>query len=501
MIDVLSRRRKNNPLIVGEAGVGKTALVEGLALRIAAGEVPERLRDAEVFALDMGSLQAGASVQGEFQRRLKSVLDEVKASPKPIVLSWTKRTRSSAPVAPKVGGDAANLLKPALARGELRTIAATAWVEYKRYFEKDAALERRFQLIKVEEPSIDQAIGMLRGLAPHFEQAHGVVVRDEAVRAAVVLSSRYLTGRQLPDKAVDLLDTAAARVTLSRAMPPAFEDAQAALRRLEREREALGREAARGHASDEAARGKVRIACDKARARVEGLARDFKSSARARCSRRGGPRRASRGRLGRGARRAPRDPPGAAPGARRRGRGSHRLRHLRLDGNSGRTDGEERRAGRARPGAGSQAPRKGAGRSARRNQPDLRAARSGLKSPESPLGVFLLVGPSGVGKTETALALAELLFGGERFLIKIDMGEFGEKHTVSRLIGSPPGYVGYGEGGKLTEAVRQRPYSVVLLDEVEKAHPDVMNIFYGAFEKGVLTTERGAPSTSRTRSW
>ena len=447
VIDVLSRRRKNNPLIVGEAGVGKTALVEGLALRIAAGDVPERLRDVQVFALDMGSLQAGAGVQGEFQRRLKNLLDEVKASPRPVVLFVDEAHTLIGAGGAQGGGDAANLLKPALARGELRTIAATTWSEYKKYFEKDAALERRFQLVKVEEPTIDQAIAMLRGLAGHFEEAHGVIVRDEAVRAAVTLSSRYLTGRQLPDKAIDLLDTAAARVTLSRALPPALEDAQAELAKRERQRQAVDREASRGHETNDAVRASAQAGCVEAKVRVEDLARDFNGQlalvARLEAARNGQSREDLASALAE-LRAIPRerllvhgdvnedlvaavisDWTGIPVG--------------RMVQNDVRAvlDLEQSLALRVKGQDGALAA----------ISRELRAARSGLKPMGSPLGVFLLVGPSGVGKTETALALANLLFGGERFLVKIDMGEFGEKHTVSRLIGSPPGYVGYGEGG------------------------------------------------------
>jgi type VI secretion system protein VasG len=493
VVDILCRRRKNNPIIVGEPGVGKTALVEGLAIRIAAGDVPAQLRDVQLLVLDLGALQAGAGVKGEFENRLRGVITEVKASPKPIVLFIDEAHTIIGAGGAQGGSDAANLLKPALARGELRTIAATTWAEYKRYFEKDAALERRFQPVKVEEPSIDQAIGMIRGLARSFEEAHGVLVRDEAVRAAVVLSSRYITGRLLPDKAVDLLDTAAARAKILRAATPsALEDVRAGLASLERQIDALDRDHAAGHAVEEGARGRATDQRDSLRKQAESIEADV-TAQRALVSRVDA-LRASKG---------PRedlvkvlDELRAIP---------HEKRLVRADVDEdivaavvgdwtgipvGRMveddvqaimDLEPKLRERVRGQEGALAV---IGR-------ELRAARSGLKPPGPPLGVFFLVGPSGVGKTETALGLADLLFGGERFLVTINMSEFQERHTVSRLIGSPPGYVGYGEGGKLTEAVRQRPYSVVLLDEVEKADREVMNLFYQVFDKGVLNDGEG----------
>jgi len=492
VIDILCRRRKNNPIIVGEPGVGKTALVEGLALRIAAGDVPEQLREVEVRVLDLGSLQAGASMRGEFERRLKAVIEEVKASPKPIVLFIDEAHTLIGAGGPQGGGDAANLLKPALARGELRTIAATTWGEYKRYFEKDPALERRFQPVKVEEPSIEDATAMMRGLVERLEEAHGIVVRDEAVRAAVKLSSRYIPARQLPDKAVDLLDTAAARVKLLRgASPPALEDVRARLARIDRELAALEREIAAGHPVDEEAQARLRgereAMADRATqieaevVKQRGLIEKI-DALRAEGARERLPEALAELRA------IPRE-----------------TLHVRADVDEelvasvvadwtgipvGRmvkddvkavVDLEPRLKARVRGQDGALA---AIGR-------ELRAARSGLKPMGPPLGVFLLVGPSGVGKTETALALADLLFGGERFATTINMSEFQERHTVSRLIGSPPGYVGFGEGGKLTEAVRQRPYSVVLLDEVEKADREVMNLFYQVFDKGALNDGEG----------
>ena len=512
VVDILCRRRKNNPIIVGEPGVGKTALVEGLALRIAAGDVPEQLREVQVMVLDLGSLQAGAGVRGEFENRLKGVISEVKASAKPIVLFIDEAHTLIGAGGAQGGGDAANLLKPALARGELRTIAATTWAEFKRYFEKDAALERRFQPVKVDEPSIEQAIVMLRGLAEKFESAHGVRIRDDAVRASVVLSSRYISGRQLPDKAVDLLDTAAARVKVMRASKPgALEDLVARETAVGRALAALERDHASGLSIDESMRDELQ---------AEHAAVDAQKSAIA-------ARHAEQIALVReidALRRAPAAPaptalpsPEATPEAI-----ADRVTELRerlvalsaipsgdvlvhadvdeaiissivsdwtgipvgrmvKDDVKAILELEPRLRARVR---GQDGALEVIGR-------ELRAARSGLKAPGAPLGVFLLVGPSGVGKTETALALADQLFGGERFLITINMSEFQERHTVSRLIGSPPGYVGFGEGGKLTEAVRQRPYSVVLLDEVEKADREVMNLFYAVFDKGVLNDGEG----------
>jgi type VI secretion system protein VasG len=496
VVDILSRKRKNNPILVGDPGVGKTALAEGLALRIVSGEVPLQLKDVQIAVLDLGALQAGAGVRGEFEKRLNSVIAEVKASPKPIVLFIDEAHTLIGAGGAQGGGDAANLLKPALARGELRVIAATTWAEYKKYFEKDAALERRFQLVKVEEPSVEAAIGMLRGLAGRFEKAHGVRIRDEAVRAAVLMSSRYISGRQLPDKAVDLLDTAAARVKVLRAAPPAeLEDTRARERAVSTALQALEADERSGVSIDTGERATLERERSAVALRASEIERE----------------------LGRqrelvqavdDARR-----PDASPEAKEGLRGrlaeiakiaaEKLLVHPDVDegviasvlsdwtgipvGRMVKDDVaailgfEERLRGRVR---GQDAALAVLGR-------ELRAARSGLKPAGPPLGVFLLVGPSGVGKTETALALADMLFGGERFVVTINMSEFQERHTVSRLIGSPPGYVGYGEGGKLTEAVRQRPYSVVLLDEVEKADREIMNLFYQVFDKGVLSDGEG----------
>jgi type VI secretion system protein VasG len=498
LVDILARRRKNNPIIVGEAGVGKTALVEGLALAIAEGNVPDQLKNVHILSLDLGALQAGAGVKGEFENRLKGVIQEVKASPKPIVLFIDEAHTIIGAGGPQGGGDAANLLKPALARGELRTIAATTWAEYKKYFEKDAALERRFQPVKVEEPSIEVAILMLRGLAQRFEEGHGVVIQDAAVRAAVTLSSRYITGRQLPDKAVDLLDTAAARAKVVRGARPAqIDDARASLAGIGRELEAFDRDFKAGLTIDDVAKTTALAKRDSLNAHLEVLEKRV-AAQRAIVERIDQYRKEVAG--GADAKRtelrAAIDELKAVPH-------EELLVHADVDealvsaiiadwtgipvGKMVKDDVEailkieERLRSRVR------GQDQGLAVIAR----ELRAARSGLKPPQQPLGVFLLVGPSGVGKTETALGIADLIFGGERFIVTINMSEFQERHTVSRLIGSPPGYVGFGEGGVLTEAVRQRPYSVVLLDEVEKADKEVLNIFYQVFDKGMLADGEG----------
>jgi type VI secretion system protein VasG len=498
LVDILVRRRKNNPVIVGEAGVGKTALVEGLAVRIAEGSVPAQLKDMHVLSLDLGALQAGAGVKGEFENRLKGVIAEVKSSAKPIVLFIDEAHTIIGAGGPQGGGDAANLLKPALARGELRTIAATTWAEYKKYFEKDAALERRFQPVKVDEPSVDGAILMLRGLAKRFEEAHGVIIEDAAVRAAVTLSSRYISGRQLPDKAVDLLDTSAARVKVLRAAQPGvLEDIHATLAGLERELEAFDRDAAAGFRIDEEARKASVERRDDLKKRAEEL--DTRTKAQREIVARVDELRTKVKEGDEGSKEALRtelDRLGAI-------KPEELLVHADVDealvasvvGDwtgipvgkmvkddiEGILNTEQRLRERVR----------GQDKALEAIARELRAARAGLKPTAQPMGVFLLVGPSGVGKTETALGLADLLFGGERFMVTINMSEFQEKHTVSRLIGSPPGYVGFGQGGVLTEAVRQRPYSVVLLDEVEKANREVLNIFYQVFDKGMLADGEG----------
>ncbi|RJS14494.1 type VI secretion system ATPase TssH [Corallococcus sp. H22C18031201] len=503
MVDILSRRRKNNPILVGEPGVGKTALVEGLAWAIVRGEVPDALKNVELLGLDLGLLQAGAGVRGEFENRLKAVIAEVKASPTPIILFIDEAHTIIGAGGAQGGTDAANLLKPALARGELRTLAATTWAEYKKYFEKDAALERRFQPVKVEEPSEAEAEMMLRGLRPTYETAHGVIIRDEAVMAAVRLSARYISGRLLPDKAVDLLDTSAARVKVELSTrPEELVAMDQEISGLEREQAARQRDLADGSAPEDEALAEVEA---RLRARV-----DQRAALHARWE---AERAAVAALLD--ARKALHT---AAPDADKAAlktaveaasqrleelRGAEPLVHADVDADivarvvaswTGVPVGkmrndvldavlnlESRLQSRVR----------GQDAALRKVAELIRISQAGIRNPDTPIGVMLFVGPSGVGKTETALALADALYGGERFMTTLNMSEFQEKHTVSRLIGSPPGYVGFGEGGMLTEAVRQRPYSVVLLDECEKADLEVMNLFYQVFDKGMLTDGEG----------
>ncbi|WP_286895785.1 type VI secretion system ATPase TssH [Achromobacter sp. UBA2119] len=524
MIDILTRRRQNNPILTGEAGVGKTAVVEGLALRIVADDVPPALAGVTLRVLDMGLLQAGASVKGEFENRLKNVIDEVKKSPSPIIL-FIDEAHTMIGAGGQAGqNDAANLLKPALARGELRTIAATTWSEYKKYFEKDAALARRFQVVKVEEPDEALAASMLRGMAPLMERHFGVRVLDEAIVAAARLSHRYITGRQLPDKAVSVLDTACARVALGRSATPALiDDARHRLTRLRTEREALRREAATGAPQARLAELDAEIASvEAALADAEGrYAAEMALVDRI---------QALRAELEAQGQDAPNaDASAAPPAAPASGRRKPAPAPL--------TPEQQRLAGlmdelRALQGEQPLVPAcvdaqivaeiisawtgiplgrmvNDEIRTVLQLQPMLaervigqdhalhaiaqrvRTARAGLEDPDKPKGVFLFVGPSGVGKTETALALADILYGGERKLVTINMSEYQEAHSISGLKGSPPGYVGYGEGGVLTEAVRRQPYSVVLLDEIEKAHPDVLELFFQVFDKGVMDDAEG----------
>ncbi len=507
MVDILSRRRKNNPIIVGEPGVGKTALVEGLALEIIEGTVPEHLRDVRLLALDLGALQAGASVKGEFESRLKAVINEVKASPTPIIVFIDEAHTLIGAGGPQGGSDAANLLKPALARGELRTIAATTWAEYKKYFEKDAALERRFQMVKVEEPSEQDAVVMMRGLRAVYEKAHGVAIREDAVIAAVALSHRYISGRQLPDKAVDLLDTAAARVRVERAAKPEeLVGAALSLAALQRRRDAQLRDLDDGDASlrEPLAQTLTEITALETKCHTleerwnkERAALDLVMAARRAIAEAitAGANDTKLSELRAHAKEA--SDQLAAVG------GEERLLHVDVDADAvGRTVSSwtgipvgrmKRDAAKTVLGLESALKARVVGQDhAMQTLSDIiRISHAGIREPNAPVGVLLFVGPSGVGKTETALALADELYGGERFMTTINMSEFQEKHTVSRLIGSPPGYVGYGEGGLLTEAVRQRPYSVVLLDECEKADLEVMNLFYQVFDKGSLTDGEG----------
>lgn len=508
MIDILARRRKNNPIAVGEPGVGKTAVVEGLALRITEGDVPEMLRDVTLIGLDMGLLQAGAGMKGEFENRLKSVINEIKASPKPIILFIDEAHTLIGAGGAAGGSDAANLLKPALARGELRTVAATTWSEYKKYFEKDAALARRFQLVKLDEPSKETSALILRGLKSKYEEAHGVVVRDDAILAAAELSSRYISGRQLPDKAVDLLDTSAARVKiLLSAKPDIIEDRERSMQALQRERDAIERDRKHGIEVEEERLDEISEELSVLEGEVAELTGQWRRerelaekivNLRKRLYASDGEdteETADPGELKKELDQAGEEfkamqeesslvkievDPDVVAKVVSDWTGIPLGRVMR-DQAAGVLSLKDRLGERI----------KGQDMALHSLTEVIKAAKAGLKDPEQPTGIFLLVGPSGVGKTETALSLADVLFGGEEFVTSINMSEFQEQHTVSRLIGSPPGYVGYGEGGILTEAVRQRPYSVVLLDEVEKANMEVMNLFYQVFDKGVLSDGEG----------
>jgi type VI secretion system protein VasG len=503
MIDILARRRKNNPILVGEPGVGKTALVEGLARAIAQGDVPESLRKTELYGLDLGLLQAGAGVRGEFENRLKALIEEVKASPTPIILFIDEAHTLIGAGGAAGGGDAANLLKPALARGELRTVAATTWSEYKKYFEKDAALERRFQPVKVDEPSEADAVTMLRGLAPIYEKAHGVTIRDEAVVAAVSLSHRYLSGRQLPDKAVDLLDTATARVKMELATrPDALVALETEVAALKDSRARKARDESEGHPTEEGALADLDVKLEAAAKRMAELKAGWEAE-QAAVKRFQGAQKALAAPADGADRVKLAEAVTQSRAALTAVRGEQPLVHADVD-----TDAVAQvisswtgiPVGKMRSDVAERVLKLEAQLAQRiRGQPAaiksvaevIRMAHAGIRNPDTPVGVLLFVGPSGVGKTETAIALADALYGGERFMTTINMSEFQEKHTVSRLVGSPPGYVGYGEGGVLTEAVRQRPYSVVLLDECEKADLEVMNLFYQVFDKGVLNDGEG----------
>ncbi|WP_177323416.1 type VI secretion system ATPase TssH [Pseudomonas sp. M47T1] len=508
MVDILARRRKNNPIVVGEAGVGKTAIVEGLASRIAAGEVPQVLKGVELLSLDMGLLQAGASVKGEFERRLKGVIDEVKASPKPLILFIDEAHTLIGAGGQAGGSDAANLLKPALARGELRTIAATTWAEYKKYFEKDPALARRFQPVQLHEPTVGEAVTILRGLAQVYEQSHGIYLRDDAVVAAAELSARYLAGRQLPDKAVDVLDTACARVRISlAAAPESLERLRGERAEGERQRQALRRDAEAGLHVDIEALQALEQRLEQAaleQADLESRWGEQKALAEQLLEVR---QQLAEARVAEGDARVDIEALEAqlneVYGTLTRAQQDERLVSFEvcprlvaevISAWTGVPLSQLAREHNAKVASFAQDLRlriRGQEQAVHALDRSMRATAAGLNKPDAPVGVFLLVGPSGVGKTETALALADLLYGGDRFVTTINMSEFQEKHTVSRLIGAPPGYVGYGEGGMLTEAVRQKPYSVVLLDEVEKADPDVLNLFYQIFDKGVANDGEG----------
>ncbi len=489
-VDILLRRRKNNPILVGEAGVGKTAVVEGLALKIINKEVPDHLYEAQILSLDLGALQAGASVKGEFERRLQAVIKEIQASTQFIILFIDEAHTLIGAGGNEGGGDAANLLKPALARGELRTIAATTWLEYRKYFEKDPALSRRFQKINLLEPTIEQAVTILRGIANKYEQVHNVYIEDEALTSAAILSARYITGRQLPDKAIDVLDTACANVKISKTNTPyalqklntEIIEKQREIDYLKRDDDNLIKDYSKRITTLE---DEIKVIETNVLAIKENWNKQKELLEKIEANE----------------------------------DDKDELKILNIELNKLQEEGsyiyknvtkeqvaevisswtgiplgnmvqeqiktvmelEEKMKDRVI----------GQDEAISYINTFLQISISGLKNENSPAGVFLLVGPSGVGKTETALAIADLMYGGERFITTINMTEFQEKHTVSRLIGSPPGYVGYGDGGQLTDPVRVKPYSVVLLDEIEKAHPDILNLFYQIFDKGVANDGEG----------
>ena len=534
-VDILTRRRQNNPILVGEAGVGKTAVVEGFAMRVADGDVPEVLQNVSLRSLDLALLQAGAGVKGEFENRLKNLIAEVKASPTPIVLFIDEAHTMIGAGGAAGQNDAANLLKPALARGELRTIAATTWSEYKKYFEKDPALTRRFQPVQVGEPDEDSCLVMMRGVVPKLEEHHGVRILDDGLDAAVRLSARYLPDRQLPDKAVSLLDTACARLSLGQSSAPApLESANRRIQDLDVQHRVLTREQALGldHAErlDEIARERAEAETELnalmerwgrerelvGRIREAHVKLEAMASPMARAAENGDEPAAADASAGEG-----------LPASKDLGAisstdlGAIRKELVELDRELKDLQGEDALipvsvnadlvgqvvsgwtgipVGKMMRDDVSMALELerhlgerviGQDHALQTLSHRIRTSKAGIEDPNKPVGVFLLVGPSGVGKTETALALSDLLYGGERNLVTINMSEFQEPHTVSTLKGSPPGYVGYGEGGVLTEAVRRRPYSVVLLDEVEKAHADVMELFFQVFDKGKMEDGEG----------
>lgn len=531
MLDILCRRRKNNPVVVGEACVGKSALIEGLALRIVAGQVPDKLKNTDIMTLDLGALQAGASVKGEFEKRFKGLMAEVISSPVPVIL-FIDEAHTLIGAGNQQGGlDISNLLKPALARGELKTIAATTWSEYKKYFEKDAALSRRFQLVKVSEPNAAEATIILRGLSAVYEQSHGVLIDDDALQAAATLSERYLSGRQLPDKAIDVLDTACARVAINLSSPPKQISALTTLsHQQEAEIRQLERELRIGLRTDTSRMTEVLVQYDETLAALDELEaawhqqqtlvreiialrqqlldvdamEDTPSE-----SEQGNTDAESTDDTGST---QPEETAETVSPVQRLTQLTAELDTLHNDRLlvSPHVDKKQiaaviaewtgvplNRLSQNEMSVITDLPKwlgdtiKGQDLAIASLHKHLLTARADLRRPGRPLGAFLLAGPSGVGKTETVLQLAELLYGGRQYLTTINMSEFQEKHTVSRLIGSPPGYVGYGEGGVLTEAIRQKPYSVVLLDEVEKAHPDVLNLFYQAFDKGEMADGEG----------
>ena len=512
-IDILMRRRQNNPILTGEAGVGKTAVVEGLALRVAQNDVPEPLQGVIIRTLDLGLLQAGASVKGEFENRLRQVIDEVKASPQSIIM-FIDEAHTLIGAGGKEGqGDAANLLKPALARGELRTIAATTWAEYKKYFERDPALTRRFQVVKVEEPSEEVAIDMMRGLAGMLQQHHGVRIGDDAIQASVRLSHRYIPDRQLPDKSVSLLDTASARVALSQMATPArIEDKEREIRQLATNLQLLTMEnvASGEHGEKIAEMHEARTACEQElqalterwgqEQRIIGEIKDIRGKleedfineptedapalSEEECGELRSQLRALENELGEVQGQDPLMSPHVDGNAVAEVVGNWTgipVGKMLSDDIQGIMDLKDRLKDRV---IGQDHALAAIGQV-------VSTSRAGLSDPRKPTGVFMMIGTSGTGKTETALALADLLYGGEQNLTVINMSEFKEEHKVSMLLGSPPGYVGYGEGGVLTEAARRKPYSVILLDEMEKAHPGVQDIFYNLFDKGTIKDGEG----------
>ncbi|MCK5001626.1 MAG: type VI secretion system ATPase TssH [Gammaproteobacteria bacterium] len=500
MVDILGRRRKNNPIAVGEAGVGKTAVIEGLAVKIAEGEVPDIIKNVELVSLDLGLLQAGASVKGEFENRLSAVINEIKSSETPIILFIDEAHTLIGAGGAAGTGDAANLLKPALARGELRTVAATTWSEYKKYFEKDPALARRFQLVKLDEPTVENAVVILRGLREVYEKAHGVYVRDEAIETAAAMSARYITGRQLPDKAVDVLDTACARVNISlTTKPSAVEDLEQRTQVLEREKTALERDITTGRSNEKERLNELIAEINSNKTQLEKDLVDWKAQKKL-------VDKVIELRLQsdeEGASDSLKDDLAKAIAELEEFQSDKSKIAYEVTGDvvaqvvsdwTGVPLGsivKDEASNLLSFNESMKSWVKGQDHAIDVIDAGIRTAKAGLQNPDQPHGVFLFVGPSGVGKTEAALGVANIMFGGEQFMTTINMSEYQEKHTVSRLVGSPAGYVGYGEGGILTEAIRQRPYSVLLLDEVEKADLEVMNLFYQVFDKGTLSDGEG----------
>lgn len=550
MIDILCRRRKNNPVVVGEPGVGKSALIEGLALRIIAGDIPDKLRGCELLTLDLGALQAGAAVKGEFEKRFKGIMQEVTQSPRPIIL-FIDEAHTLIGAGNQQGGlDVSNLLKPALARGELRTIAATTWSEYKKYFEKDAALARRFQLVQVKEPSSAEAIIIMRGLRSIYEKSHHVFIDDEALRASAELSERYISGRQLPDKAIDVLDTACARAAINLSSPPkALSSLKTELHQINMETDVLQREhylglddhserlealASQASAIEQQATDlqqaweqqkelvsqiitlRATLLNNTTEATNDDVANDVANNEVVSDKRTDSEAENAEDNESNESNESDEiaaQPPCSSEELKQQLQqldkqlaqlhDTHLLVSPHVDKKqiaaviAEWTGVPLNRLSQDALSIVTELPTyleesiKGQSLAIQCLHKHLLTARADLRRPGRPLGAFLLAGPSGVGKTETVIQIAQLMFGGTQYLTTINMSEFQEKHTVSRLIGSPPGYVGYGEGGILTEAIRKRPYSVVLLDEVEKAHPDVLNLFYQAFDKGEIADGEG----------